>query len=272
MYMQNLHTHCTYCDGKDTPREMIEWAIKKGFDSIGFSSHSPMFYSPAYAITPVAIPKYSKEIYSLRDEYADKIKIYCGWEYDMYSDCDMGKFDYLIGSMHYFKIGNSYIGFDRSIAMVLDVINTCFGGDGLRYAKRYYEEICDLPKYGDFDIIGHFDIITKQCENADLFDVNSKEYLNYAFEAISALKGKIPLFEVNTGAISRGYRTTPYPSIPIIKEFKRQGFGVVISSDCHDGEYLDCHFKESVELLKSCGFKEKYILTDNGFKAIGLEE
>ena len=29
--------------------------------------------------------------------------------------------------------------------------------------------------------------------------------------ALTALAGRIPLFEVNTGAIARGYRTTPYP-------------------------------------------------------------
>ena len=106
MYLQNLHTHCTFCDGKDTPREMIEKAIEKGFDSIGFSSHSPMFYSPAYAVTSSDIPKYSKMIYDLKEEYSDKIDIYCGWEYDMYTDCDMGKYDYMIGSLHYFKFGD----------------------------------------------------------------------------------------------------------------------------------------------------------------------
>ena len=29
--LQNLHTHSTYCDGKDTVTEMIEAAISKGF-------------------------------------------------------------------------------------------------------------------------------------------------------------------------------------------------------------------------------------------------
>ena len=43
--LQNLHQHCTFCDGKDTPEEMIAYAIEKGFDSIGFSSHSYNPYS-----------------------------------------------------------------------------------------------------------------------------------------------------------------------------------------------------------------------------------
>ena len=44
-YRQNLHTHTTFCDGKDTPEELVEAAIAKGFDSIGFSGHSYMYYS-----------------------------------------------------------------------------------------------------------------------------------------------------------------------------------------------------------------------------------
>jgi hypothetical protein len=33
---------------------------------------------------------------------------------------------------------------------------------------------------------------------------------------------------------------------------------------------LDCKFDEAAELLKNCGFNEKYILTDNGFIAVSL--
>lgn len=39
---------------------------------------------------------------------------------------------------------------------------------------------------------------------------------------------------MNTGAIARGYRTTPYPAPFILKELKNLGCGIIISSDCHD--------------------------------------
>ena len=89
-------------------------------------------------------------------------------------------------------------------------------------------------------------------------------------EAIHALKGKIPLFEVNTGAISRGYRTSPYPQPEFLKEFLACGFGAVISSDCHDKNHLDCFYEEAEELLASTGFKSKWILTDGGFREVGI--
>ena len=34
-----------------------------------------------------------------------------------------------------------------------------------------------------------------------------------------------------------------------IEQLKKMGFGVCITSDCHDAKQLDCHFAESEELL-----------------------
>ena len=94
--------------------------------------------------------------------------------------------------------------------------------------------------------------------------------MDAGFEAIAALKGKIPLFEVNTGAIGRGYKTAPYPQTEFLKEFHRQGFGVVITSDCHDKNYLDCFYTQSRQMLAEAGFKSQWILTDDGFKEVAL--
>jgi len=33
---------------------------------------------------------------------------------------------------------------------------------------------------------------------------------------------------------------------------------------------LDCKFDEAAELLKGCGYKEKYVLTDYGFTVVSL--
>ncbi len=267
---QNLHTHTTWCDGKSTPREVIESAIEKGFGAIGFSGHSCMQFPTTYAMTEAGQAQYKAEINALKREYADRIQVFCGIEYDMYSGTDLSGFDYRIGAVHYVKVGEEYGDFDRRPEDVADVINDLFGGDGMAYARCYFETLAQLPNYGSFDIIAHFDIITKHAEKHCFFDTEAKAYLGYACEAARALAGKIPLFEVNTGAIARGYRTTPYPSIPILKELKRLGFGAVISSDCHDAAKLDCNFAQAGELLKFCGFREKYILTEGGFVPVAL--
>lgn len=70
--------------------------------------------------------------------------------------------------------------------------------------------------------------------------------------------------------MARGYRTTPYPDPFVVKELKRLGFGAVITSDCHDANQLDCGFEAAAQLLKDCGFTEKYILTKDGFRGVPL--
>ena len=264
-YKQNLHTHTTYCDGIDTPEEMITVAIQKGFRSIGFSEHTYMYYSPKWGMPLERTEEYKKEILKLREKYKEKLDIFLGLEVDMFSEIDISGYDYLIGSAHYLPIGEEKVGFDRSAEEVGRVIKEYFGGDGMAFAKKYYRTLAELPNYGDFDIVGHFDQITKHCENYHFFDEDSKEYRFAVIEAAEALAGKIPYFEVNTGAIARGYRTTPYPSTFIMKELKRLGFGAVISSDCHNSAFLDCGFDLSAELLRECGYKEHYVLTKEGF-------
>ena len=105
-----------------------------------------------------------------------------------------------------------------------------------------------------------------------MFDMEDRRYLAYATDAMDALRGKIPFFEVNTGAMARGYRTAPYPTATLLREFASRGFGAVISSDCHDGRYLDYGFREAEALLKACGFRERYVLTDKGFAPVALQE
>lgn len=264
-YLQNLHTHTVYCDGKDTPEDLVHKALSLGFDTLGFSIHSYMFFSDYIADSS---SEYKVEIASLKEKYKDKINILCGMELDLYSKVDLTGYDYIIGSMHYFKIGDEYVAFDRNSAHVQKVINEYFDGDGMKYARRYYEEFSNLHSVtgAKIDIIGHFDIITKHKETAGFFDTSSKEYKTYAIDTLRVLANKTDIFEMNTGAISRNYRTTPYPEPFLIKEINRLGKGIILSSDCHDKDYLDCNFNESIEILKECGVGEVYILTPDGFK------
>ena len=266
IYRQNLHTHTVFCDGRDTPLEMVQTAIEKGFDSIGFSGHSSMYKPPRNGMSPDGTVSYRDCINALKREYEGKLKIFCGVEFDMYSGIDLSGYDYVIGAVHFFKFNGQIVPMDRTSQVVQDVIDTHFGGDGMAYAKHFYSELARLPEFGKCDIIGHFDLLTKHCEKIKFFDEDSKEYRTAALEAMHALRGKIPFFEVNTGAIARGNRTTPYPAPFLLDEFKALGFGAMVTSDCHDRRYLDCHYEESYEYLRAHGFNEIYVLTDDGFR------
>ena len=90
-YKQNLHTHSIYCDGKNAPEETVKRALELGFNSIGFSGHSPTSYSDAYHFDKTE--EYKKEIYRLKEKYRGIIDVYCGLEFDMYSGVDTTGYD-----------------------------------------------------------------------------------------------------------------------------------------------------------------------------------
>ena len=272
-YKQCLHTHSILCDGKDTLEEMVLAAIEKGFDSIGFSGHSFMDIYAEFSMSEEKTAVYKAEIARLQKVYGDRIKIFCGLEKDNYTTISTEGYDYLIGSVHVMQHPEGLLFIDWTADCTRENIEKIFGGDGIAYAKHYFKALADLPNYGSFDILGHFDLLTKFNEKEpDLFDTTDPAYRAAATEAAEALAGKVKYFEVNTGAISRGYRTTPYPDPYILKEMKRLGFGAIISSDCHDRNFLDCGYEDAKRLLREAGFTEHYVLKEEGFVAIPLED
>lgn len=271
--LQNLHTHSTYDDGADTLEELTLTAIEKGFGGLGFSVHGYNVHNNS-GNTSLAQEReevYKAEIRDLKEKYRGKIDLFCGVELEGQSPINLSGYDFVIGSVHYLNVEGTIVPMDRSAEVIRGVIDQHFGGDGMEYAKCYFENQKKLLEYDQVDIVGHFDLLTKHCESHNFFDMESLEYKKAIVDALDALTCKFHLFEINTGAIARGYRTTPYPSPYILKELCRRNCGIVVNSDCHDRRYLDCYFKESEELLKACGFREKYILTKEGFQAVPLK-
>ena len=272
MYRQNLHTHTVYCDGKNTPEELVKEALCLGFDSIGFSGHSYMpWLDPMYSVSPEKEPLYKADILALKEKYRDLIDIYLGLEVEIHSlPLDLCDYEYTIGSVHYVKRNGEFLEMDRSEEFVRNFINTEFGGDGMAYAKCFYETAATLGDYGRFDIVGHFDLVSKHAENVCFFDTESREYQSAALEALHTVSETHRVFELNTGAIGRGYRKTPYLAPFLMRELKALGCGLVISSDCHDKRNLAVYYPEAVEYAKSFGFSELLILTKDGFRPIKI--
>lgn len=269
-YTQNLHTHTVFCDGKNTPEELVLRALELGFDTLGFSRHSPMHFSPRFAESSEKNAEYFRVVRALQKQYADRIDILCGLEYDMLSDFPQTGCDYLIGSSHYLHHDGEYLSVDSSMEKAEYAVRTHFGGDGLRYAEAYYENFSHLREYGAFDIVGHFDIVTKYSEKLALFDVDAPRYRTAAIDCLRELAKHFNLFEVNTGAIGRGWRTSPYPAPFLLKEMRRLDCSVILTSDCHNMEYLDCAFNSALEYIRSCGYTSVTVHTPDGFRETNI--
>ncbi len=265
--LQNLHTHTNMCDGKNSPEEMIVEAMKFGFDSLGFSGHSPTVHKLDWEMHDLR--GYAEKITELKAKYEGIIDVYLGTEFDYFAAPEVLdiKFDFTLGSVHMLPVSGVRVDFDQSADATERHIREEFSGDAMAYTRAYYALVADLPNKLNFDIVGHFDLITKFSEkHPKLIDVSSKSYKSIALEALHAIREKKEIFEVNTGAISRGHRTTPYPAPFILDEMRALKCKLVLTSDCHEKTALACGFDEAKEYIKSHGFDTLYYLGKGGFE------
>lgn len=269
---QNLHTHTTYCDGADAPEAVVQEAAGRGFDAIGFSGHAFTPFDTSYCMSREGVRTYRLEIAALKEKYAGRIRVLCGIEQDYYAEPITDPWDYVIGSVHYIFKDDVYIPVDESRGDLLQAAENHYNGDLSRLIDDYYRTVAGVLRATGCDIIGHFDLITKFNEDGTLFDTDAPTYkaswsraLDQLFEDSARLRGAPPVFEINTGAISRGYRREPYPAADILRGIKERGGKIILTADAHSKEAVDDHFDLSRSIAKEAGFTETTVLTESGF-------
>ena len=261
----NYHTHSSYCDGKDSLRDMIEQAVSLGFTELGFSGHQWSVWDSDYAMTPENTERYLTELAELRKEHSDRIRVYTGIERGFISpDRDNSAFDYVIASVHNAGTDDCLFAVDHTEEIMRAGVREVFGGDMMEYIKDYYRREAKVLVTARGHIAGHFDLVTKFNEGGRLFDESDPAYRRPALEALDeaietyrgsgipdeqsgnmppairdALESGRPIFEINLGAMARGYRTVPYPAPFIIRELIRREVPLLISTDCHDKRDLN---------------------------------
>ena len=251
MTLSDLHVHTTFCDGENTPEEMVLAAIERKMQRIGFSGHSYTSFDSSCCMTIEGTEEYKKEIRRLKEKYSDRIEILCGIEQELFSDFPAEGYDYIIGSSHYLKKDDgNYIAIDYSPEVFEEAARKYYGGDYYRMAEEYFENISSVADMGA-DIVGHFDLIAVFNKGNRFFDENNSRYLAAGKAAADKLLKKGLSFEVNTGAISRGRRDIPYPAPEFLRYIIKNGGSVVLSSDSHRTDTLCFEFDKWREYIDS---------------------
>ena len=243
----NLHTHTIYCDGKDTPEELVQQAIKAGMRVLGFSGHEYSPHDGDFCMSKEDTAAYIDEILRLKAVYKDQIDIYLGVERDYFGEPGTYPYDYIIGSLHYVEKDGVLMTVDYTPEVMEANVAKYFEGNYQAYVERYYEIIGDLVEKTGATIVGHFDLITKFNEDGRYFDEEADWYKEAALRALRKAAKSKPIFEINTGAMARGYRTKPYPAGFILDEISRLECVTILSSDCHDKLYLHHEFCKIIE-------------------------
>lgn len=271
MICANFHTHTTFSDGAQTPEEMVKAALSLQMTAIGFSDHSPLVGCKGTSGIPAEQEgTYRQEVLGLKEAYAGQIEIYLGIEMDSNSQPTPYCYDYTIGSLHGIWVDSQYRAVDYNESWMLDTVRNYFGGDHYAYAQSYFRAVGETANKHNPTFFGHIDLVSKYNEGGKYFDESDKRYRNAALEAVEALLPTGKPFEINTGAISRGVRTTPYPAPFILKEIHDMGGKIILNGDSHNAASLLCAYTQATELAIFCGFTAATILSPEGLREVKL--
>ena len=242
----DLHMHSTWSDGADTAEEMIREGIRRGMKRIGISDHSHADWDVC-GMARENIGPYRRELEALREVYRGQIEVWRGLERDYYAD-DFSEYDYVIGSVHAVRMADGYFFcVDWMPDRMERDCETYFRGDWYSLAEAYFRLEADVVRRTRCDIIGHFDLVSKFCERRDWFDPAHPRYRAAWQRAADALIATGKPFEINTGAISRGYRTDAYPAREIRAYIRERGGRFILSSDAHEKKNIGFAFDRFVQ-------------------------
>ena len=264
----NVHTHTNFSDGRDSVEQMIEAAIERGFTSLGFSDHGALKIDTAAMRSEAA---YREAVLAAKAKYADRIEIALGYEHDFAAEnADLSHYEYLIESVHFLHKGDDYRPIDSSAAKLQVAIDDLYGGDPIAMSVDYYRDVCRSMEQYRPDVVGHIGLVTKFNEDGKMIDITNPVYREAAMSAFDCAAKLDTIVEINTGAMSRGYRSEPYPSLEQLKHLCSIGGRITITSDCHRAEWIDFAFPQAVSLAKCAGFKSVWLWDGGAFREKSL--
>jgi histidinol-phosphatase (PHP family) len=277
----NLHTHTRFCDGSNEPEDYIKAALNAGFHSLGFSSHAPVPFTNNFAIPDNhKLQEYCDTIRELQLKYRNRISIWLALEMDYIDGIstdfrtlkDTCGLDYTIGSVHLVRNGDdeSLWFIDGSkVESYNEGLRNVFGGDTRLAVTSYYEQVSRMIREQKPDIIGHFDKIKMHNQNR-FFREDEIWYRRLVMDLLDTIEQSGVIIEVNTRGIYKKRCDELYPGQWILKEIRKKGLPVTLSSDAHRPEEINGYYAETLEILKNIGFKSLVYFDEDGWKEQGI--
>lgn len=243
----NYHTHtwrCRHAEGAE--KEYVQRALEGGFETLGFSDHTPYWFEEDFYSTfrmfPEQLPDYVQTILGLREQYAGQIDIRLGLEAEFYPklfpellrQLKDQPIEYLLLGQHYpgNEIGYTNVGF------------TCT--DDAKLLEQYYDQVIEAIYTGVFSYIAHPDIFR--------FCGDPEAYRAHVRRLCKAANGcGIPL-EINLLGLREGRH---YPNERFWEIAAEENCQVILGSDAHTPRdtWDPVAEKAATELVDNLGLK-----------------
>lgn len=261
MNMTNYHSHCLYCDGRADMDVFVRFALSRRFTAYGFSSHAPLPFPTPWTMEWDRMDDYLSDFRRLKERYKERIELYVGLEIDYLneeSNPSVERFrllplDYRIGAVHLLYDGEGCIvDADVDAGTFRKMVNTHFSGDLEFVVRLYYQRSLRLLELGGFDIVAHPDKIHY---NASLYRpglLDEPWYDKLVRDYFAEIVQRGYMMEINTK--SYGDLGVFFPDKRYFRFLHDIGARVVVNSDAHYPDRIDCGREEALKVLAHSGF------------------
>jgi len=280
MINYNLHQHSTFSDGKANPEAYVKKALELGFRAMGFTEHSPLPFPTTFSLKEENADVYVRETARLKEMYRGQIALYRALEFDFipgFSDNfdfwrDKLHLDYAIGAIHlvqsengdglWFIDGPKRERYDEGLQKY-------FGNNIKKAVKTYYLQINQMIETQQFEIVGHLDKI-KMHNAGRHFSEDDKWYRRLVTETLELIKEKELVVEVNTRGLYKKRSKRLFPDDETLRQIKDLKIPVLISSDAHHPDELDCFMDYAEKRLVETGIKSVVFYREGSWEEVPL--
>lgn len=245
--LADCHLHTEFStDSETSMRAQAERALELGIPAICVTDHMDMDYPQGEFWLDT--DRYMEAVRRLQEEYRGRLEISFGVELGLMEHLRARQeeylkkypFDFVIGSVHLIHGEDPYNG----------ELFRKYGDEEVfrEYFRLSHRLLADAPSIQSW---GHLDYVVRYGQNPEVYS-----YRKYADEIDVVLKlllEKGIALEVNTAGFRTLGRTNPEPDV--LRRYRELGGELItVGSDGHQPEYLGYRFRETEELLRSCGF------------------
>lgn len=251
MMQEDYHVHCLNSPDSKEPLERIcQGAAEAGIREIMVTDHYEMFHDtdrwPPYR------REYLEQCFRImrqcREEFFDRVFVGFGIELGQWHLQPEGAkkvvkeypFDYVIASLH--KIDDVDLKFFHYREL-----------DTGKLLRRYLEDLLSIARQGDFDCLGHLDLIKRYAAEQGV-SIRAEDEEELVREILRTLIKRGKGLELNTSGLRQAVRET-FPSRTILQWYREEGGMILtVGSDAHRRQDVGADFGQAEALASALGF------------------
>lgn len=251
MLRADYHIHCKNSPDSSEPLERIcESAVRAGLEEIMVTDHYELF-TDAFGREPFQeayLERCLRTVLECRARYGDRLYVGLGielgqWQLQPAAAARIVEgypFDYVIASYH--KMADVDLG-----KLNYKELNT------KKLCHSYLEGLLEIAEEGDFDCLGHIDLI-KRYAAAQGIRIRIEEEEKLVRAVLRTLVRREKGLEVNTSGLRQAVGE-PFPSERVLAWYREEGGRILtVGSDAHRALDVAAGLADAERLIKKIGF------------------